>query len=358
MAELNLSHTTTTDFTNQVPNFIVESKVLDVANANKEETYVYYDKATENYGYYFNHAQVASQINSLCTHSFGLGWDVGSDTEMKVILEGMTGDGKDTFDALVWNHASVMIMNGDSFMEIIRNKKGELINLLAISPERVKTVYKGPRIIRYEIWNSSKWVTKKIKDIFHSRFNRIGDQVRGTSLIQTNKIIIDTMLEAHADERIIKHRDKALGIVYYKTNNEGKIAFANSAIEKAVKNGEMVGLPDDTAKIEPYPSKSSEDRQNWLTYNENLNLSTGGVPRSIVSSDGTSEVGGIGGQLIFEVISGRLRLTMENDFWSQLAIKINFNRAPSVSPKVQEDTAKNTGEVGIQEAEVGPSLNR
>ena len=66
--------------------------------------------------------------------------------------------------------------------------------------------------------------------------------------------------EALEDERIIKHRDKALGIVYYKTNKTGKIAFVNSQIEKAVKKGEMVGMPEGSAEIKPYPSKSSEDR--------------------------------------------------------------------------------------------------
>ena len=40
MADYNLSNATTTDFTNKVPNFIVESKSLDAANDNKGETYV------------------------------------------------------------------------------------------------------------------------------------------------------------------------------------------------------------------------------------------------------------------------------------------------------------------------------
>ena len=150
--------------------------------------------------------------------------------------------------------------------------------MIPISPERVKVVVKGSRIIRYEIWNGKTWVKKKVEDILHSQNKRIGDQVHGTSLIASNKEVIDTLLEAYRDERTIKHRDKALGIVYYKTSNEGKITFANKQIEKAVKDGEMVGLPEDTAKIEPYPSKSSEDRQNWLQYNENLGYQTGGVP--------------------------------------------------------------------------------
>jgi len=356
MANYNLSNSTTTDFTNQVPDFIVESKNLDAANDGNEETYVYYDKATENFGYYFNHPQVSSPINSLCTWGFGGGWFV-ENLRNKVILEHITGNGKETFDEIIWNHEANKLINGDSFMEIVK-KKNILVNLINISPERVKTVFKGSRIIRYEIWNGKKWQMKEPKEIFHSFNKKLGDQTHGTSMIQSGKEIIDTLLEAHADERTIKHRDKALGIVYYKTNNAGKITYANTQIQNAVKNGEMVGLPEDTAKIEPYPSKSSEDRQNWLQYNENLNYQTGGVPRSIATSDGTSEVGGINGHLIFEPIYAKEQLDMENAFWNQLQIKIKFNRPPSLAPKAQENQEKNTGQTTIQPSEVEPKLNR
>jgi len=356
MAEYNLSNATTTDLANQVPDFIVESMALDVANDGNGETYVYYDKAIENYGYYFSHPQIASRINSLCTWGFGQGYIV-ENMRNKVILEHITGNGKETFNSIIWNHEAIKLLNGDSFMEIVK-KKNVLINLINISPERVKTVFKDTRIIRYEIYNGKKWIKKSIREIFHSMNKKIGDQIHGTSDIQTNKKVNDAMIEAFEDERIIKHRDKALGVVYYKTNNAGKISYANAQIEKAVKDGEMVGLPEDTAKIEPYPSKSSEDRQNWLSYVENLGYQTGGVPRSLVTSDGTSEVGGINGHLIFEPIYGKEQLDMENEFWNQLAIKIKFTRPPSLAPKTQENAEKNTGQTSIQPAEVEPKLNR
>lgn len=356
MSQYNQSLSTTTNFSGKVPDFVVRSMSLDVANQIEGETYVYYDKAAENFGYYFNHPQIASRINSLCTWAFGQGYEV-LNARNKIILEHITGNGKETFPQIVWNHGAVKLMNGDSFMEIIK-KNGTLINLINISPERVKSVWKGSRILRYEIWDGQKWVKKKVRDIFHSMNKKIGDSMRGTSQVQANKHVNDAMIEAFEDERVIKHRDKALGVVYYKTNNAGKISYANSQIEKAVKNGEMVGLPEDSAKIEPYPSKSSEDRQNWLTYVEGLGYNTSGVPRTVVTSDGTSEVGGINGHLIFEPIYGKEQLDMENDFWNQLAIKIKFTRPPSLAPKTQENATKNTGQTAIQPEEAEPKLNR
>jgi len=357
MAEYNLSNATTTDFTNQVPDFIVESMALDIANADGSETFVYYDKAIENFGYYFHHPQVASRTNALCTWAYGQGWTT-DDANLKVILPKISGNGKETFDEIIWNHGNVKLGHGDAFIEIIRTEQNKLANLINISPERVKTVFKGNRILRYEIYNGKKWVKKTTQQVFHSMNKKIGDHTIGTGEIQSNKNVNDAMIEAFEDERIIKHRDKALGIVYYKTNNTGKISYANTQIANAVKNGEMVGLPEDTAKIEPYPSKSSEDRQNWLSYVENLGYQTSGTPRSIVTSDGTSEVGGINGHLIFEPIYGKEQLDMENGLRLQVGIDIKFNRPPSLAPKTQENAEKNTGQTAIQPAEVEPSLNR
>ena len=358
MAEFNLSNATTTDFTNQVPDFIVESKSLDAANVDGEETFVYFDKATENYGYYFNHPQVSSPINSLSTWSVSRGWSSTNPT-MTAELNHVSGMGKDTFETVMWNHECVKLIVGDAFIEMIRSDSGIILNMINISPERVKLVVIGSRITRYEIWNGKKWEKKEPEDILHSSNKRIGDQVHGTSLIQSNKKIIDALLEANDDERVIKHRDKALGIVYYKTNNAGKITFANTQIEKAVKNGEMVGLPEDTAKIEPYPSKSSEDRQNWLTYLENLNYQTGGVPRSIATSDGTSEVGGKMGHVIFEPIYTKEQVDLERDLEIQQSIIIKFNRPPSLGGlQPALDESKNTGEINIQPNDVTADLER
>ncbi len=358
MADFNLSNATTTNFSANVPVFIVESKVLDAANTDKSETFVYFDKAPTYFGYYFNHPQVSSPINSLTTWSVSRGWTT-EDPQQQAELEHVTGMGKDTFETVLWNHEVVKLIVGDAFLEVVRNKSGLLLNLIPISPERVKVVIKGSRIIRYEIWNNSTWVKKKVEEMIHSQNKRIGDQVHGTSLIESNRKIIDALLEANDDERVIKHRDKALGIVYYKTNNTGKISFANTQIEKAVKNGEMVGLPEDTAKIEPYPSKSSEDRQNWLVYLENLNYQTGGVPRSIATSDGTSEVGGKMGHVIFEPIYTKEQVDLEGDFWNQQAIQFKLNRPPSLGGMQPElDESKNTGQTSIQPNDVEASMTR
>ncbi len=232
--------------------------------------------------------------------------------------------------------------------------------MIPISPERVRIVYgKNSLIKHYEVWNGENWKKIEVKDMLHSSNKRVGDQVHGTSQIDATKWIIDARNEALEDERTIKHRDKALGIAYYKTNNAGKISYANTQIEKAVNKGEMLGLPEDTAKIEPYPSRSSEDRTAWISYLENFFYQTFGVPRSIASSDGTSEVGGKMGYVIFEPIYTKEQMDLENDLFNQQQIEITFNRPPSLGGmQPQLDEAKNTGQISIQPNDVEASMTR
>lgn len=355
MTQLNTNSATTTNFTAVVPDFIVNSKALD--NADKDGlVYWYFEKATENYGYYSTIPEIFSAANALATWSTGRGYITESDLT-KQELDHVTGMGKDTFEQIMWNHEVVKLIVGDAFAEVKR-KEGKIINIISISPERVRLVYKDGRLVRYDTWNNHEWKAIKKEDMFHSINKKIGDQVHGTSQIDACKWIIDARNEALLDGRMIQNRGKALGIAYYKTDNAGKIAYANSQIEKAVKNGEMVGLPEGTVEIREFPTKNIVDRMSWIAYLENFFYQTFGVPRSIVSSDGTSEVGGKMGHVIFEAIYAKESRDLEQDLWNQHAIKITFNRPPSLGGMVAEEEDKNTGMTSMQPHDVSATMER
>jgi len=358
MAEFDLNKSTTTNFTSNVPDFIVQSKALDV-DSDSGETYYYFGEANTNLGYACAIPEIYSACAALCTWAFGKGWE--TDARTKVEFEHFTGRGNDTFGTIMWNHEFIKLVVGDAFAEIVRKEGNEetIVNLVPISPERVRIVSKNGRIKRYEVWDGGDWETIEIEDMYHSSNKRIGDQIHGTSQIDAIRNIIDARNEAIEDERTIKHRDKALGIVYYKTNNAGKISYANTQIENAVKNGEMVGMPEDTGEIKPYPSKSSEDRQSWIQYLENFTYQSFGVPRSIATSDGTSEVGGKMGHVIFEPIYTKEQEDEEKNIWNRLHRKVTFNRPPSLGGMQPElDESKNTGQLAIQPNDVEASVTR
>lgn len=358
MTELSINSATTTNFKDKVPDYIVEAKALDAASP-QEETYWYFSNATKYYGYYLTIPEIFSAANALATWTVSRGWKTDN-LQLNQELDHVIGMGKDTFSQIMWNHEVVKLVVGDSFLEVKRNEKGVLLNMIPISPERVRVVFnKEGMIKRYDAWNSREWKPIKKENMLHSSNKRIGDQLHGTSQIEASKFIIDARNEALSDERIIKHRDKALGIVYYKVDSATKISYANSQIENAVKNGEMVGLPEGTAEIKPYPSRSSEDRTGWISYLENFFYQVFGVPRSIASSDGTSEVGGKMGHVIFEPIYTKEQVDLEDDLWNQQAIRIKFNRPPSLGGlQPQIDESKNTGQINIQPNDVSATTER
>jgi len=357
MAELDLNKATTTDLTNKVPDFIVNSKQLDNENENETETYWYFDDAQKNFGYYFQIPEIYSAVNALATWTVGKGW-VTTDMQIKAQLDHVIGLGTDTFDEVIWNHEVTKLVIGDAFMEIVRGDGGILLNLIPISPERVRIVIENNQIKRYDVWNAKEWKPLKKEKMLHSMNKRIGDQVHGTSQIDACRWVIDARNEALVDNRKIEHRGMALGIAYYDTDNAGKISFANTQIEAAVKNGEMLGLPKDTVEIKEFPTKSLGDRMDWIRYLENFFYQTFGVPRSIATSDGTSEVGGKMGHVIFEPIYTKEQVDLEGDLWNQMAIKIKFNRPPSLGGLVQEEEQKNTGQINIQPNDVTADLER
>ena len=359
MAELNLSSATTTDFSSAVPDFIVDSKALDFANKDSKETFLYFDQATKYYGYYLGISEIFNAANALATWAVNRGW-TASDPELKAQLDHIRGAGNSSFTKVMWNHVVVKLVVGDAFTEVKRGKSDIIVNMIPISPERVRVVFgKNGLIKRYDTWNGSTWKAVKKENMLHSSNKKIGDAMGGTSQISPSTKTIDAMNEALDDERIIKHRDKALGIAYYETDKAGKITFANSQIEKGVKDGEMIGLPKDTVKIEAYPSRGSEDRSGWITLLQNKFYQDFGVPRSIASSDGTSEVGGKMGHVIFEPIYTKEQLDLEQDLEGQQGIIIKFNRPPSLGGMQPEiDESKNTGQTGIQPNDVSATTER
>jgi len=357
MSELNISQATTTNMTGTVPDFIVNAIALDAANTSGEETYYYFTRATIHWGYYLSIPEVFSAANAMTTWAVGTGWST-DDKLLEQELKHVRGIGNDTFSKVIWNHELTKLVCMDAFTEVKR-KDDKILNMIPISPERVRIVFNPEGMIkRYDAWNGKEWRAIKKENMLHSSNKRIGDQLHGTSQTDPAKFIIDARNEALSDERIIKHRDKALGIVYYETDKAGKIAYANTQIEKAVKNGEMVGLPKDTAKIEPYPSRSSEDRQGFIQYLENFFYQVFGVPRSIATSDGTSEVGGKMGNVNFEPTYAKERLDMEDDLWTQHAIKVKFEKPASLGGLVQDNMAKNSGMTSIQPNDVTANMNR
>ena len=137
MAELNLSSATTTDFKNQVPDFIVAAKALDAARKDQDKTYYYFSDAQQMLGYVYQIPEIFNAASALCTWAVNRGWKA-SDPSLKAQLDHVRGIGNQTFTQVMWSHLFVKLIVKDAFMEVKRGKNDIILNMIPISPERVK----------------------------------------------------------------------------------------------------------------------------------------------------------------------------------------------------------------------------
>ena len=107
MAELNLSKATTTDFSNEVADFIVEAKVLDADNDNGE-TIWYFTEAAQNMGYYSEIPEINSAANTLATWGFSKCIEY-EDTNTNQECEHVSGRGNNQYQQLIWTNEEVRL---------------------------------------------------------------------------------------------------------------------------------------------------------------------------------------------------------------------------------------------------------
>lgn len=360
MAEYNLNQATTTDLKNVVDDYEVDPMHLDSTQETKGETYYDFPNSSEYLGYYKTIPELKKAIDALAIWTVGKGFKAAIPDF--VILNNIRGWGEDTIQSILENLLIQKKVFGDAFAEIIRNDKGTLINLKPLYPGDMRVVVNAKGIItRYEQRTKTgkgKPVIFKPEQILHLCNDRIGNEIHGVSVIEACKWVIDARNEALTDDRKIKHRDLALGIAYYDTDNNGKITYANQQIENAIKNGEMLGLPKDTVEIKEFPTKSTGDRLQWIQYLENFFYQAVGIPKVIASSQDFTEAASKVGYLTFEPIYTREQTLLEADLWIQLSVRVKFNRPPSLHGVLAEDEQKNTGQTGMQQNEVQAQAGR
>jgi len=285
-------------------------------------------------------------------------WNVGkghtADNRTSVILEGINGWGKDTFQDIIFNMEIIKRVNGDSYAEIIRNKEtGTLINLKPLDPGSMKIIVnRAGRIIRYEQTakiRDKDYVTKfEPKDIFHLSNNRLGDQIHGISDIESLEPVIKAEEESFADMKTINHR-QAKPLIMFKlgTDDPSKIeAFVNK-MDQAINKGEHIYIPDDenSVKYDVIQVNVSQLVMAWRDDIRNKFYRTIGLPQIVPGGGGQStESESKVIYLAFEQIVEKEQLYLEKQIWNQLALKIDFNSPTSVSQAMQADEAKDAGQ--------------
>lgn len=358
MATLDARESTTANLNNDVKEFNVAAQTLDSAKSGKGETFWDFPDADRDLGYLKTIPEYAGALNNLSIWVAGKGVTT-EDDRTEFVLQNMTGHGADTFTSICKNLLVQKKALGDSFAEVIRDDKtGELLNLKPLYTGDVRIVQNSRGIIvRYEEKTGGRPRHMAIQKTLHLVNDRIGNEIHGTSGLNALKSVIDSRHEALSDERKIRHRELALGILYVDSDNTETINKVKKQYATAVNNGDVLVLPKDVAELKD-SGVSPRDRLDYIRYLENQFYQAVRVPRVISTSEGFTEAGGKVGFLTFEPIYVDEQTQLEDALFNQVGLKVKFNRPPSLHGVVSEDEEKNVGQTGFQPNDVQAQAGR
>lgn len=312
-------------------------------------------------GYFKSIPEYRQGVLGLMVWTMGRGWTT-LDSRHKAQLEGITGWGEDTFQSIMENMLMQKKVNGDAYSEIIRNDGGDLVNLKPLNPGRTTTVVNEQGLIEFYEYNEPNGKIRKIKtqDMLHFCNDRIGNEIHGSSTLESVQWVIDARNEAMADWRRIMHR-ATIRIVYIDMSDEDKLKEVRAQWALAIKYGEVMLVPGKKGEMEvqDYSAPPSQPFLDTIRYYEGFFYQALGVSKVITGGASEfTEAGSKMGYLTFEQPTAREQREFEGDLWNQLAMRITFTRPISLKGDVQEDEAANTGQVGIQPSETQTGVTR
>lgn len=326
----------------------------------------YYPKWTKWFGYYKAVPELQAVIQKVAIWTVGKGYK--SDKKTKERLDKIKGNGKDTFDSIIFNLMIGKKVGGDSFAEIIRNKRGELRNLKPINPgsmvvlsnsKGIITGYKQAVIPSGGDKAKSRMDPIKFKpeQIFHLMNNRLGDEPHGRSTIEKLETIIDMKNESMLDMRIVFHRYvKPLIISMIDSDDETEIAAFKAKLDKAVRYMENIVVPKDTVEMErmSVPQYSTLDPLPWIQLLQQYFIMSEGVPGVILGeAEKTTEATSKILYLAFQQNIEAEQLYLEQQIKAQLKLDVEFNFPADLAEHMEGDMRKEGG-VGFEGSKPKP----
>lgn len=349
-----ISSASTTDMTNNVDDYSV-----DYADTSINEYICDWQKW---YGYYKSISAFSSLVDKKACWTIGKGYE--ADEATKKILDNIRGFGKDTFNTIMQNGNKTKTIGGDFLAEIIRNKRGKLINLKPLNPGQWKIVASDKGIIKkYEQVSAEsvngkpqKLMTLKPDEVFHLCHNRTADDIHGVGVTEKIEQTLLMYQEGMTDMKVVFHRYvKPLLISEVDSDDPTEIAAYKTKLDAAVANGENMIIPKDTATVErvSIPQYSTLDPLPWLRHLENDFYKAEGVPAVVQAvSVGSTEAEAKIIYLAWQQIIEWEQLYLEQQIKAQLGLDVKFNFPASIAPdiisneKKAPNMAKSTQESG------------
>ena len=354
MGELNISSSATSDMTTNVADVTIESKDIDGAGSQEETSYSN-SNWSSHLGIYktIPEFKIALDMRSIWT----VGDKIETDGQTEIILDGITGWGKDTFRNIIKNMVVTKRLGEDAYAEIMRDEEtGILINLKVLDTGSITQVYDKKGIIkRYEqtskIGNKKSIVKFRPVDIFHLTNKRIADEIHGTSDSDALKSIMEANQESFTDVKKLMHRwVKPMMKFMLDTDDDAKIAAFIAKVDAATNKGENLYIPMKSVEHEliAVPSNATLNPIPWREHLRSYFYQVVGMPQIIMGSSGefTESTAKIA-YLAFEQSVKDEQTDLEEQVWDQLALRIKLKFPASLRNELLSDENKDA-EQGFQ----------
>ena len=344
MPDTNIGASVSSDLANAFTDYSVPSNTTDGASGDKDYEWInqYW---TEDYGYYTSIPEFKSAIDAKASWTVGAGFTADEPTTM--LLSGIKGNGKDSFNSILKNLIKVKTISMDSFAEVIRDKDGVLVNLKPLDPSSIKIVQgRNGRIKRYEQVVKGLVPNKRFKpeEIFHLSHNRMADEVHGVRIIKALEWLILARNEAMADWKRVLHRNiDPLWIFHLDTDDTSQIASFKSKMDAAHGKGENMYIPKGTV-VPELVSVASNASLNPLTWINQLNdyfFQAVMVPQIVIGN--AKEFTDASGKIVylaFEQSVKEEQLYIEEQVLGQLNIEIALTFPASLQNDLVSDGEK------------------
>ena len=334
----------------------IDTSVVDSVQ-DQEETYYYNDRFNTDWGYFNRVAKLKSAIIMKAIWTVGKGYKC--DNYTKILLDNIRGDGKQTFQDILFNMVVTKQAVRDSFAEIIRNNKGTLINLKILDPSYIRVVYnQNGTIKRYDqmkpapkgfvsriksLFANRVYQSFKPQEIFHLSNNKLAGSMHGISVPESvEKIILADDENFNIMKKLTRFQAVPFIMFKVKSDDPTTIATFKANIKEAREYGEDLIIPDDENLLS-YDVVQVNPSSILMEWRRNMNeqfYQAVGMPLILFGSAGTTESGGkieyLGHETVFEYD----QLNIEEQVWQQLGLRIELNSPTSLLENLQTDQAK------------------
>lgn len=318
--------------------------------ATSDETFWDSPNYTKWNGIYLS-SKAGKVIDNFADWILGLGYTV--DESKKRELEHIQGNGKESFDDIMWNGIVTKKVNGESFTLVMRDSE-TIVNMRPLSPEFCRVVYtRYGRIKEYRYYeNKNKngsYTTYKSNEVLHMINDKIVDEIHGRSVIERIEWNVSAQEEAKRVYRKLVWRSGVVRVIEVDTNNATELATLKAQYKIAEEKGDVLLLPKDKARaVDWKPNIDVANILAWLDSLENDFFIEIGFPRDLSgASTSATEAGMKMSYVNHEPLYEKEVRELESCLWNQLGIKIKFNRVNSMMPNVQENETKNTGQTNL-----------